>query len=497
MKSEFISVVSHELRTPLTSIRGSLGLLGSPVIGELPEKGQELVSIAVRSTDRLIRLINDILDLEKIEAGKIAIDKASIDVGSFMEQAMQANQGIAQQHEVALELKNLAPGAKVHADHDRLTQVVTNLISNAVKFSPPAAVVELMVKREHNDICVSVQDHGPGIPEEFHSKVFERFSQADTSATRPQGGTGLGLSIARSIIETHGGTIGFTTEEGVGTTFTFTLPEAVEVEAPRPPVRVSTGTVGTRVLVCEDDKDVARLLQMLLEQEGCMCDVAYDAIQAKRALRERDYATLFLDLNLPDQDGLSLMRELRAQKSTRTLPIIVVSATADQSKKEVEGEAFEIVEWINKPIGAEHLITALNRALIDVSHEMPSILYVEDDPELAVLVPEILGNEGRTTVVTTLAQARRALREEKFDLAILDLELPDGYGLDLVPLLNATQPSATPIVVFSAHDVPSEFASHVSAGLLKSQTGNESFARTIRSHVNNARRRPIPPRELR
>ena len=496
MKSEFVSVVSHELRTPLTSIRGSLGLLTSPVVGALPDSAQELLSIAVRSTDRLIRLINDILDLEKIEAGQIAVKEETIDVGPFLEHAVEANQGMAHQYEVTLQLKDLAPGAKVHADRDRLMQVVTNLVSNAVKFSPAGAAVELMVKQEGNDICFSVKDQGPGIPEEFQSKIFDRFSQADTSATRKQGGTGLGLSIARSIIELHGGTIGFTTEAGQGTTFTFTLPKMVAVEVTRPQAKLSTAIDGIRVLVCEDDKDVARLLQMLLEQEGCICDIAYDATQAKKALGAKDYATLFLDLNLPDQDGLSLVAELRAQESTRGLPVVVISATADQRRNEIDGEAFEILEWMNKPIDAERLVSVLDQALIGVSQDKPRVLYVEDDHELAALVPEILREDVCTTVVATLAQARRALQEQKFDLAILDLALPDGYGLDLVPLLNATQPTATPIVVFSADEVPPEFASQVSASLVKSRTGNESFAKAIRRHVSQARRRSMTPAEL-
>ena len=258
LKSDFVSVVSHELRTPLTSIRGSLGLLMSPVAGELPETARELLAIAVRNSDRLIRLINDILDLQKIESGEITVNEEAIEVGSFLEQAVEDNQGLADKFEVTLELKNEAPGAMVCADRDRLMQVLTNLLSNAVKFSPPGAAVELMVTHAGDDLRFAVRDQGPGIPEEFQSKIFDRFSQADTSATRKQGGTGLGLSIAQSIMELHGGSLLFTTEPGEGTTFTFTLPKLTEVEEASSQGQRATSSDGLRMLVCEGDEGMAR-----------------------------------------------------------------------------------------------------------------------------------------------------------------------------------------------------------------------------------------------
>jgi signal transduction histidine kinase len=216
------------------------------------------LAIAVRNSDRLIRLINDILDLQKIESGEIAVNEEAIDVGSFLEQAVEDNQGLADKFEITLELKNDAPGARVYADRDRLMQVLTNLISNGVKFSPPGAVVELMVTHAGDDLRFAVRDQGPGIPEEFQSKIFDRFSQADTSATRKQGGTGLGLSIAQSIMELHGGSLRFTTEADEGTTFTFTLPTLNEVEESSSQGQRATSSDGLRMLACEGDEGVAR-----------------------------------------------------------------------------------------------------------------------------------------------------------------------------------------------------------------------------------------------
>ncbi|MFC5523262.1 ATP-binding protein [Polaromonas jejuensis] len=227
MKSEFISTVSHELRTPLTSIRGSLGLVTGGVAGELPAKAKNLVGIATHSCERLIRLINDILDSEKIESGKMRFELQQVKLQPLLAQALTANQGFAGQYNVELALDAPADAVMVNVDSDRLTQVVTNLLSNAVKFSPPASCVHIRLLCSNGRIRVEVADSGPGIPEAFRERIFQKFSQADSSDTRQKGGTGLGLNISRAIVEHMGGNMGFTTEVGVGTVFFFELPEAM------------------------------------------------------------------------------------------------------------------------------------------------------------------------------------------------------------------------------------------------------------------------------
>jgi signal transduction histidine kinase len=226
MKNEFISTVSHELRTPVTSIRGSLGLLAGGVAGELTKQARELVDIATSNSERLILLINDILDIEKIESGKMRFNLGPVRLREVLDTALQANRGYAQRFGVELVLAGEAPDITVTADGDRLLQVLANLLSNAAKFSPAGGKVEVSAARRGDGVRVQVRDHGSGIPADFQDKIFGKFSQADSSDTRRLGGTGLGLSIAKAIVEKHGGTIGFETAPGAGTTFHFDLPLA-------------------------------------------------------------------------------------------------------------------------------------------------------------------------------------------------------------------------------------------------------------------------------
>nr|WP_255428169.1 ATP-binding protein [Ramlibacter cellulosilyticus] len=223
MKDEFISTVSHELRTPLTAIYGSLNLLASGMAGELPEEARQLLAISHESSERLIRLINDLLDLEKISSGKIEYRMQAQPLAPLLEQAVRDTQAYADGLQVRIALEAQAQPL-VHADADRIVQVCVNLLSNAAKFSPTGGQVEVVLQEREGWARVCVADQGPGVPAEFHDRVFERFAQADASDRRAKGGTGLGLAICRSIVEAHGGRLGFTSEPGVRTEFFFELP---------------------------------------------------------------------------------------------------------------------------------------------------------------------------------------------------------------------------------------------------------------------------------
>jgi len=225
MKDDFISVVSHELRTPLTSIRGSLGLILGGVAGELPEKARTLTEVAAKNSERLVRLVNDILDIEKIQSGTMAFRPIRVELMPLVEQSVESNRAYANLYDVDLQIVTVEPGARVRADTDRIQQVLANLLSNAAKHSPRGNAVEIRVERAGDWVRVSVTDHGRGIPPDFQARVFEKFAQADASSTRHKGGTGLGLTISKAIIERHGGQLWFETSQGEGTTFSFTLPE--------------------------------------------------------------------------------------------------------------------------------------------------------------------------------------------------------------------------------------------------------------------------------
>ncbi len=226
VKNEFVSTVSHELRTPLTSIRGSLGLLEAGTLGRLPEKAFEMIQMATRNTERLVRLINDVLDLQKMQAGRMELHKHGESLVALSHEALEGMRGMAHSGGVKLVTEYSEPAPRSDVDHDRIVQVVTNLLSNAIKFSPAQTTVTLRVDTDTGRglAKISVIDEGRGIPADQLNRIFHPFSQVDSSSTRQKGGTGLGLAIARDIVELHGGKIGVDGESGSGSTFWFTLP---------------------------------------------------------------------------------------------------------------------------------------------------------------------------------------------------------------------------------------------------------------------------------
>lgn len=224
MKNEFVATVSHELRTPLTSIMGSIGLLAGASTHGLPESAMRMLNIALSNCKRLVSIVNDILDIEKIESGKIHFERRPVEMLALVDQVVQANQGMAASHSVRVRLDDASVPAMVFSDPDRMTQVIANLLSNAIKFS--AQNEEVVLKVEHNDaaVRVSVRDHGPGIPEDYKDRIFDKFVQVDASDQRQRGGTGLGLSIVKEILSRLDGKISFEAAPGRGTIFVVELP---------------------------------------------------------------------------------------------------------------------------------------------------------------------------------------------------------------------------------------------------------------------------------
>ena len=256
LKNGFLSTVSHELRTPLTSIRGSLGLLASGAVGALSDEVVEVVAIAERNAVRLIALINDILDLERLETGMIELQFAQVPVESVLRRAIESLPPLGQTHGITVEAPEVS--SLMWADADRIVQVLVNLLSNALKFSPSGGVVTIGVGRRESWVEFRVTDRGRGVPVAHRQAIFERFRQVETSDAREKGGTGLGLAICKSIIEQHGGTIGVESEEGSGSTFWFRVATAIRPVAPK---------LGRAILVCGDDPD-RRGLEDVIRQAG-------------------------------------------------------------------------------------------------------------------------------------------------------------------------------------------------------------------------------------
>jgi PAS domain S-box-containing protein len=472
LKSEFVSTVSHELRTPLTSIRGSLGLVSGGIAGKLPDAAMKLVDIARNNCERLIRLINDILDIEKIESGKMQLNLQATPLLPLMTQAVAANEGYGLANNVALALHCDDPALQVKVEPDRLTQVVTNLLSNALKFSPPGSTVDVFVRKAGLGVRVEVRDHGPGIPEEFRSRIFQKFSQADASDTRQQSGTGLGLNISRAIIERMGGSIGFESRRGEGTAFFFELPlsGAPAGTAPAPP--------RARILVCETDVDVARLIALMLDKAGFDADLAHNAQQASALLEAGRYDAVTLDLRLPGQSGGSFLTGLRQNEATRALPVIVISTLSGDGPLQLDQPPSAVSEWLGKPIDEAQLVAAMQRAVADLQGRKPRILHVEDDLDIQHIAADIAGDFATFEFAADLAEGRAALLARAFDLVLLDLTLGRESGWDLVQLIDSLQPRPA-LVVFSASDVLPDARTRPDAVLLKASTSNADLLATL------------------
>ena len=344
MKAEFISIVSHELRTPLTSIRGSLGLLNGVQANTLPEKARRLVQLAYDNSDRLILLINDILDIDKISSGHMRFDMKDHDLDQLIRNAVEANQPYAARFNVFLVASAVASGVRLNVDAARFHQVLSNLISNAAKFSPAGETVTVNVTEIGGEVTVSVVDRGPGIPEAFRARVFGKFSQADSSATRQAAGTGLGLHISQQIVHHMGGQIGFESTLGVGTAFWVTFPRA--------DAQSSAGDSGDpgapfsqapprdalpNILHVEDDGHLSQFIASALGGRATVTPAA--TLKAARTLaRTGAFDLILLDVSMPDGNGLKWLDTL-VRSGAAVPPVVVLSAREVPADLKVPVEA--------------------------------------------------------------------------------------------------------------------------------------------------------------
>jgi signal transduction histidine kinase/DNA-binding response OmpR family regulator/CHASE3 domain sensor protein len=442
MKNEFISVVSHELRTPLTSIRGSLGLLAAGMLGNVTDKAQRMLQIAISNTDRLVRLINDILDIERLESGKIALDRQAVDAEHLLQQAVETMRGMSDKNNVQVEL--LPVSGQIFGDPDRILQTLTNLISNAIKFSPEGGSVVVSATSDRTHMQFSVEDHGRGIPEDKIGAIFERFQQVDASDSREKGGTGLGLAICRTIVQQHGGRIWVRSHLGKGSTFSFTIP--LTEPAKKPEILPSSPT---RVLVCDDDPWLLNIVSKLLSENGYVPLISSSVPEMLRLAKEDAPDVILLDLVMPGVSGWDGLRELRAEPATRDIPIIVLSGLSDNEDHAANSE---VSGWIQKPFDADQLCAAI--AAVSKRHRQ-LVLLVEDDPDLARVISSTLEQHGVELVSAFGAnQAKAAVTRRAPDLVILDLALADGDGFEVVKYLRQhDRLRNVSLVVYSATEV--------------------------------------------
>jgi PAS domain S-box-containing protein len=472
MKDEFISTVSHELRTPLTSIRGALGLLSSGRLGALPEKGQRLLEIASSNTDRLVRLINDILDIERIESGSVSLTKVRGDAAAMAHSAADMVRGIADRDAITIEVD--AQPTPVVADADRIVQTLTNLLGNAVKFSPPQSTIRLRVRSEGERVTFEVTDRGRGIPSDKIASIFERFQQVDASDSRDKGGSGLGLTISRSIVRQHGGEIGVESEVGQGSTFTVSIPHGIALVKPLVPQTAKS------IYICDDDPDALRILDFFLTTRG----YAVTCMSTGQALLEAVHAripdAILLDLFMPGLNGWQTLAQLRSDPATAGIPVIVVSILAPHSPD----SQLELSGWVRKPFHEQELAEAIDRAFHG-SARRPRLMLVEDDDDLAAIIVESLERYGIETIHARNGEQAISLAETtQPDLMILDLILPgiDGFGV-VDWLKDHSRWRGLPLVVYSATEPSPSQRERLQLGptefMTKSRVSPDEFERRI------------------
>jgi signal transduction histidine kinase/CheY-like chemotaxis protein len=403
-KSEFVATASHELRSPLTSIKGFVELLHRSPEG-MSRRQREFVDIVLKSTDRLTELVNDLLDVARIEADRVEITRRPIDVGEAVKEVAELmGPQLADKRQQLSVYVAPATGLAL-ADPDRIRQIVANLVTNAYLYTDEGGSIHVGVEPDRAWVKLVVEDTGMGMSAEQASRIFERFYRGREGATTSPG-TGLGLSIVKSLVELHDGQIEVDTEPGRGTTFTVLLPAVVELEG------TALGAIhGRRVLVVDDEREIAELIAGQLAPLGVLVEIASGGTEALEMLRASDYDAVTLDVLMPEMDGFEVLRTIRSDPSLRPIPIVFVSVFS--GRRELAGE------WVvSKPIDADELRQVLGAA---VQSGRSRVLVVGRPEVRPGLEPDLLALGIEYQWELTGTAAARACAERRFEIALVDV----------------------------------------------------------------------------
>jgi len=454
MKDEFVSIVSHELRTPLTSIRGSVQLVLDETDSVPDPEHRKLLQIALNNCERLVRIINDILDVSKIESGNLVLRKKAVQVADLVRQAVDVVSPPAVNANVTLEISVPASLRPVMVDPDRIVQAIINLLSNAVKFAPPHSRVTTTVTGSDHMITIAVADQGEGIAPENLNRLFQKFQQVDSSSSRRTGGTGLGLAITKALVEQHGGRIFVDSELHKGTRFSFTLPAATAEEAASiAPIAAnddgSARMVVRRVLIVDDDDDFRALMKVELGHAGYAVLDARDAASAFQIARSTRPDVITVDLMMPGTDGWSFIERLRQEPGLAGTPIVVVSGAPDAK---TNARLPIDMTVIAKGEGADRLLREIGQTL--AGRRGATILVAEDDKDLRGVLAASLTRAGHRVIpARDGAEALAAIEREQVDLLVLDLLMPNIDGFEVLARLKDNKAANTiPVIVVTGTD---------------------------------------------
>jgi len=462
LKSEFLANMSHELRTPLNAIIGFAEVLRDGLCGRLNEEQEESVVDIHESGKHLLRMINDILDLSKVEAGKMELQPEDFSLAQAMDDVQSIVRDIVNRKHLDLQTVVSEDLPNVHADQVKFKQIMYNLLSNAVKFTPDRGAVTIDVSLDNDEFLISVTDTGIGIEQEDQETIFDEFKQVDSSRTRLYEGTGLGLALTKRLVELHGGRIWVESEgTGMGSKFSFTLPaERPGIEAQYERLEKlaiqSKHPLEKTILVVEDNPQAAQLLCIYLTEAGYSAVVATDGNEAVKMAREVEPFAITLDIMLPEKDGWQVMQELKSFRDTRNIPIVIISVVDNQSF----GFSMGAVGYLVKPIDKDQLIQTLSKLelAIKTKESAPRILVVDDRMEDIKLMEAILSSEGFDVLKASSGTEGIAKTiQEHPDLIILDLLMPDVSGFDVVKSLQEyPETKDIPIIICSVAELTAE-----------------------------------------
>ena len=454
-KSEFLASMSHELRTPLNAIIGFSEVLLERMFGELNERQDDYLRDIWSSGKHLLELLNDILDLSKIEAGQMVLNHSEFAVRESLEYCLSMVRERALKQRILLSLEVDPEVGLLDADRLRFRQVVLNLLSNAVKFTPDGGRVDIRASIRDRDLVVEVVDTGPGVAAEDRQRIFDSFQQGARHPGQTEG-TGLGLTLSKRILELHGGRIWVESEAGQGSTFGFALPagsgEPALTSVPQVgldsglPAELTPGP-GPTVVVVEDDRRSFDLLRVYLEAAGARVVSARDGEEGLDTVRSLSPAGVVLDILLPGIDGWEVLARLKADPGTAAIPVIVVSMLDERGR----GFALGAAEYLVKPVGKDQLMAALYRAAA-MPERKHTVVAIDDDPLAIELVRASLEPEGWTVLGAATGQEGLALiRERQPSAVLLDLLMPGMDGFEVVEALRADPDTKTvPVVILTS-----------------------------------------------
>jgi signal transduction histidine kinase/CheY-like chemotaxis protein len=447
-KSEFLASMSHELRTPLNAVIGFSDVLLERMFGKLNERQDEYLRDIRSSGHHLLELINEILDLSKVEAGRMELELGPVSLADAIEHGVAMVRERAATHAISLQRDITGDVGMVWADELKLRQVLLNLLTNAVKFTPDGGSVAIAARLAGDEVEVSVTDSGIGIAEAERERIFEAFQRGGRTAPTGAEGTGLGLTLSRRIVELHGGRIWMTSELGHGSTFAFAIPMH---DAARPVGDdVAEPAPAGTVVVIEDDRRSAELLTLYLEGAGYAVALAGDGVEGLELVRRVDPRAVILDVRLPRLDGWDVLARLKADPATASLPVVIVSMIDERGR----GFALGAAEYLVKPVDRERFLSALER-YVPAQSERPTVVVIDDDPMDLDLVEAVLSPAGYSVLRAAGGEEGVALvGREQPAVVLLDLLMPGIDGFAVIDRLRADPATAdVPIVVLTAKEM--------------------------------------------